>query len=164
MGWWAGGAENPGVGRGDSHHCMSLKMGTQTLATALQRVFSSVPVGTQRWGHKPWPQPFKGHFRVSCGLWTSREPLEWGMWCSRLSCPSPQGCPMLQGCYSTGGLGIQNPESEAQNAMKEELEQAIAASLDGAPHSLKGSGEELLLCHGRVSKGIQECLRVRIHP
>lgn len=125
--------------------CGDTKMGTQTLATALQRALSGVL----------WPLDQQGAPGMGDVVLQALLSFTPGM---------PNATGVLLPWGSTGGLGIQNPESEAQNAMKEELERAIVASLDGAPHSLKGSGEELLLCHGRVSKGIQECLRVRIHP
>lgn len=46
---------------------------------------------------------------------------------------------------------------KGQNSTKGDLEWA-AASLDDASHSLKGTKEKLLLCHGRG------CRRVRIQP
>lgn len=76
------------------------------------------------------------------------------MWCSRLSCPVPQECPVSLG--SALGLGGQNPAGGVIGGTKchekEQLEWAAAASLGDASHSLKGSGVKLLLCRGRGSK------------
>lgn len=91
---------------------------------------------------RPGHTSSKGTRKRPCGLWSSREPPERGMWCSRLSCAVPQECPVSLG--SALGLGGQNPAGGVMGGTKchekEQLERAAAASLGDASHSLKGSG------------------------
>lgn len=99
------------------------------------------------WGHKPWPQPFKGQFQVS--LWPLGQQGAPGM-----------GDVVLQALLSftpgvpnaTTALGIQNPAGAVIGGTKCHKSGAgMGCCCQPGWCSPQPEGEKLLLCHGRVS-------------